>query len=208
MRYGRAGVILGLITLAACGGQSTARDFLFDLATVNAVVQAPVPSVAYRGADEVTERTGAAEAVIDDLFLFEVVPPYDLAQVDAVSMLTDGGLWFYRDPSFLPALSEVVDGAVSVVVLLEQRALITDTGISILGQAIALGPDGAVVDSDWREGAAAAQLAAVEAVVREEGLAWSEALAALVAAARQEALDQPVAPGLGSRLLEAARAAG
>ncbi len=207
MRYARSIVLGGLVALAACGASSTERDLLFDLATVNAIVEAPADQVVPRGTDEVTERTGAAEAVIDDVFLFEVLPPYELVQVDEVSILNEGGLWFYRDPSFLPGLSGVVEGAKSVVVLVEQRALVTDTGISVFGQVVALGAGGEVLDSDWRAGAAAAQLAAVEAVIRAESRAWPEALAALAAAARQEALDQPVAPGLGSRLLQAARAA-
>ena len=198
---------VGLV-VAACGGSSTDTDLLFDLSTVNAIAAIGPDQVIDRGTDEVTERTGAVEAVIDDLLLYEIAPPDNLVSVDGVSVMSDEGLWFYRDPSYQIGLPSMIEGAAMVVVALEQRPVVTDLGIGIQGRVVVLDEAGAVLGSDWPTGTSADQLSTVAAVVAAEGHSWSEALAALAVAARDEALDRDITDPLGARLLEAARAAG
>jgi hypothetical protein len=196
-------VVVGLI--GACGGPGD-PDLLFDLATVNAVIELNPADIAARGTDEVTQRTGAQETVTDDLFLFQVVGGSGLVALDRVSVTTgSGAVWFYRDPTVQRGFERIIAGSTRLVLLLEQRPAISDGGVSVLGRLIALDASGSVVTSDWAGGPGEAQVERLGEQVAEQELEWTTAVRALSSAARDEELGQEIEDPLGAALLEAVR---
>ena len=197
--------ILALGLMASCGG-SDEPDLLFDLATINAVIELAPADIAARGTDEVTQRTGAQETVIDDLFLFQVVGGRGLVALDPVSVQTSSGaVWFYRDPTVQRGFERVIAGSTRLVLLLEQRPAVSDGGVSVLGRLIALDAEGTVVNSDWDGGPGQDQVERLADYVDEQQLEWTTAIRALATAARDDELGEEIADPLGASLLEIVR---
>jgi hypothetical protein len=201
-------IVLGGITLLAIvltfalSVTTVNRDLVSELVLASLILEVPSSAISQPTTSGDVGIDVSLDLVQEEFLLYKVdLAGQTITFVDEVDA-GDETLLMYREISTQRSLSQIAEGAETIVLIMELRAFRPNNAPPLRSQAIALDADGNAIASDWRGRILEDQIQLLSDAIATQGITWSDAITALIDSGRDRELKRESDNALGQAILD------